>query len=79
MCPSMVLKPEPVNEKNPLHGNAPWHANCTRSPTNSRYKHAGTMEGTPLLLTTAFLFFGTVSCVLMAVDFLRPIRETHPF
>jgi len=37
------------------------------------------MEGTPLLLTTAFLFFGTVSCVLMAVDFLRPIRETHPF
>ena len=37
------------------------------------------MEGTPLFLTTALMFFGTVSCVLMAVDFLRPIRKTHPF
>ena len=37
------------------------------------------MEGTPLFLTTALMFFGTVSCVLMALDFLRPIRTTHPF
>ena len=29
--------------------------------------------------TTLVMFLGTVISVLMALDFLRPVRKSHPF